>query len=57
VDTSPDHTLAGEDAMAFELLAGRLGARGSTAGTVPDVMRGCFCLTWALGRVDADLDT
>jgi hypothetical protein len=57
LDTSLDHTPAGEDAMAFELLVGRLGAGGSTAGAVPDVSRACFCLTWALGRVDADLDT
>jgi hypothetical protein len=57
VDTSLDHIPTGEDAMAFELLAGRLGARGSTAGAVPDGTRACFCLTWALGRADADLDT
>jgi hypothetical protein len=57
MNTSPDHTLTGEDAMAFELLAGQLGAHGSPAGTMPDVMRSCFCFTWALGRIDADLDT
>jgi hypothetical protein len=57
VDTSPDHTLTCEDAMAFELLAGRLGAHGGTSGTVPDALLYCICFTFAVGGIDADLDT
>jgi hypothetical protein len=56
VNTSPDHTLVADDAMAFELLAGRLGAGATSVGPAPDVMLSCFCLTWATGRGDEDLE-
>jgi hypothetical protein len=42
--------------MAFELLAGRLGAGATSVGPAPDVMLSCFCLTWATGRGDEDLE-
>lgn len=55
MDTSTDHDHA-DGEMAFELLAGGLGAHDTAAGTTPEVMRACFCLTWA-GRLDGDVAT